>query len=110
MGWETSNRREDLPSNWKAIRLKVLKRDSYRCQGRFSDGKPCDRKAEEVDHIGDKRNHSLSNLRSLCSWHHGKRTSAQGHAANAKLKKMNSQRFRRDEDHPLDLFLRRSKG
>ncbi|WP_425283400.1 HNH endonuclease [Methyloceanibacter marginalis] len=56
---------------WKALRLQALRRDRWRC--------PCGAPAREVDHVLPVRTHpelsyELSNLRSLCSSCHSRKT------------------------------------
>lgn len=38
----------------------------------------CEERATDVDHIRDNGDHSMSNLRALCGYHHRRRTGAQG--------------------------------
>lgn len=52
-------------------------------------------RSEEVDHVGDHNDHRDSNLRGLCKWHHARRTSAQGNAAQVRV----TQRYPK-EKHP----------
>lgn len=77
MGWETSDRREHLPSDWNKIRVQVLKRDEGRCTWRLPSGARCPRAATDVDHMGDRDDHRLHKLRSLCRHHHQKVTAKQ---------------------------------
>jgi 5-methylcytosine-specific restriction endonuclease McrA len=80
--WAGSQRRAQLPSNWYTeIRPAILQRDAYRCTESLRDGTRCAEPGTDVDHIGDPHLHHLSNLRLLCSWHHNKKSSAQGNAA-----------------------------
>jgi hypothetical protein len=80
--WAGSNRREELPTNWYTeIRPAVLERDGYRCTAPLRDETRCPEPGTDVDHIGDPNDHSLPNLRLLCSWHHDRKSSAQGNAA-----------------------------
>jgi hypothetical protein len=53
-----------------------------------------------VDHIRPGDDHSLSNLRSLCSYHHRIKSSQEGAAAKAAKQRAMNKRFRRDEQHP----------
>lgn len=80
-GWVGSQRKAELPDDWQSrIRPAIIARDSARCRW-IEGGRRCAARGTDVDHIGDKQDHSLSNLRLLCDFHHKKRTSAQGHAA-----------------------------
>lgn len=100
-GWQGSNRREQLPANWSALRRQVFRRDGYRCTATDpATGERCPEPAEECDHIGDNRNHDLANLRSLCAWHHSRRSGRQGAAAAAAIRRRNAKKFRRIEEHP----------
>lgn len=101
-GWQGSTRRSSLPSNWPELRRLVLERDGHRCVERFSDGTRCPDKATEVDHVRRGNDHGLSNLRSLCEWHHQQKSSREGAAALDKRRQDISQRFRRHSDrHPF---------
>lgn len=102
MPWgEESGRVTPLPANWQTeIRPAILARDGYRClwapEGRsVATGYFCAEEATDVDHIGDRDDHSPDNLRSLCATHHGQRTSAQGNAA-----RWQHRRTRPKERHP----------
>lgn len=86
MPWETSHRRAELPANWQLLRIRVLRRDGYRCQARDSRGLPCGRPANQVDHIIAGRNDSLDNLQALCRWHHARKSSAEGNAARRRAR------------------------
>jgi 5-methylcytosine-specific restriction protein A len=77
--WKGSERNRSLPADWPERRLRVLRRDGYRCQ-------ECGAPATEVDHVGSPYDHSMSNLRALCSDCHRKRTAAQGVAARLRRK------------------------
>lgn len=72
MPWSTSTRRSDLPSDWPAIRRRVLARDRHTCQA-------CGARANEVDHIADRLDHAMPNLRSLCFPCHRRKTVAEAH-------------------------------
>ncbi len=94
--WTGSNRRDRLPSNWKEIRSKVLLRDNYRCRAVDEDiGARCGRFANQVDHIIPGPDHGMSNLRSLCSWHHSRKSSTEGNASKKRYTKRRS-----EEQHP----------
>lgn len=97
MTWGEEKGRE-LPANWESEIVPAVKaRDGGRCRWVLPTKGRCPRPGTEVDHIGPNHVHKLSNLRLLCAFHHGKRTSKQGLAARAERK---AQKFRRGEDHP----------
>lgn len=86
--WEGSKRGESVPHNWKAIRQLVMERDNGQCQELMLDGTKCPDPGTECDHIinvASGGTHSLDNLRMLCAWHHGKKSSAEGRAARKYL-------------------------
>lgn len=87
--WEGGRR--VLPADWARIRRRVLERDGHRCTW-VTDGQRCSERATDVDHIGDRDDHDDDNLAGLCSWHHDRKSSAQGNAA----------RVRRTERHPTE--------
>ena len=91
-------RSANLPRNWNRIRAAILKRDGFRCTW-FTDGVRCSARATDVDHIvpahrggGD----DPDNLRSLCKWHHDRKTGREAHAARVKVESRN----RPAESHP----------
>lgn len=92
-----SSRTAPLPKNWASLRRKVLKRDGYVCTWDLGHGVLCGQPATDVDHIGDPADHSLQNLRSLCSPHHRRRSASQG-AKAAQAKRI--PRKRAEEPHP----------
>jgi 5-methylcytosine-specific restriction endonuclease McrA len=64
---------------WGELRVRVLKRDGYRCQLRYAD--ICLGKASQVDHIVQPEaggTNSLENLRAVCRRCHARRTGRQG--------------------------------
>lgn len=92
--WNPDVHGKHLPKNWRSIRVKVLRRDDYRC--RF-----CGAVATDVDHIGSRYNHNIENLRALCSSCHKKRTGKQGWTKWHQGRKRAKQMFRRPvEQHP----------
>ncbi|AKY03312.1 HNH endonuclease [Streptomyces phage Aaronocolus] len=99
-GWSGSDRRERLPSNWQQIRRRILRRDGNRCTWVEYHGARCEELATEVDHIVAGDNHDDSNLRSLCTWHHARKSASEGAAASAAKRRRIEKRFRRTEDHP----------
>jgi 5-methylcytosine-specific restriction enzyme A len=96
--WSSSDRKERLPANWTALRLRVLRRDRYECQWR-EDGVPCRHPANQVDHIERGDDHSLENLQALCQWHHARKSSAEGRAAQ----RPRASRRRTEERHPGEI-------
>lgn len=78
MPWASSQRRAELPPGWSSrIVPRILQRDpTCRLQLRG-----CTNVSTEVDHIGDKHDHSDANLRGLCHPCHAKRTHEQSLAA-----------------------------
>ena len=79
-----SARAARLPADWSTRRVRVLRRDSYRCQARDSLSVPCGELANQVDHVVAGDNHNLENLESLCRWHHARKSSAEGRAAQSR--------------------------
>jgi 5-methylcytosine-specific restriction protein A len=101
-GWagrSATDRHDELPADWPAIRAEVLDRDGHRCTWKLPSGNRCPNGATDVDHIGDKNNHDKSNLRSLCSAHHDKRTAIQG-AKEAAARRALPPRRRASRQHP----------
>lgn len=81
--------RRELPKNWEQIRQAVFDRDGHRCTQVLPSGNRCPRSEGqllsdgtrvklECDHVGDRSDHSMENLTSLCQTHHAKKTSQQG--------------------------------
>lgn len=99
-GWKNSNRREDLPSNWDAIRLQRFRIDGNRCTWTNVYDERCLGPAEECDHIGKRTDHRIEMLRSLCSHHHGIKSGQEGAAAKSAVWRENNSKFRRTEEHP----------
>ncbi len=91
MAWgvHRTDRRETLPPDWPARRAKTFARDGYQCiHVRSDNGLRCTETTNlECDHIGDRGDHSLDNLRTLCRYHHAKRSGGQGGAAAAARKR-----------------------
>lgn len=94
-GWTTSNRKQQLPSNWQTLRVFVLERDKYQCQHLDANtvdidpvtgkqtGEICGRKANQVDHKVPGPDHTTENLQALCEYHHNKKSSSEGGKAKA---------------------------
>jgi hypothetical protein len=93
MAWQGSDRRARLPANWATLRLRVLRRDGWRCVARMSDGTRCPEPATDVDHKVPGDDHRPGNLQALCRWHHARKSSAEGNAARPS-------RRREPEAHP----------
>ena len=99
--WQTSTRRVRLPSNWSSeIRPRILRRDKRQCQAVLDDGTLCLDYANEVDHIKPGDDHSDSNLRAICRWHHKFKSSQEGGQAAARARARIRKSFRRSESHP----------
>jgi 5-methylcytosine-specific restriction enzyme A len=93
-GWQGSTRRTSLPPNWPQLCAAVLDRDSHRCTW-IEDNRRCPAEATEVDHIQRGDDHRMVNLRALCAWHHGRKSSAEGNAARWAVREQ-----RAPEAHP----------
>lgn len=94
MAWEGSTRKGRLPADWKSRRLRVLRRDGYRCQIPDRFGVPCLAWANEVDHVERGDDHDESNLQAACTACHAKKSAKEGAEARE------SRRFRPPESHP----------
>lgn len=57
--WDSSDRKERLPSDWQARRRVVIHRDGGKCQ-------QCGQAGTDVDHKIAGDDHSLNNLQLLC--------------------------------------------
>lgn len=86
MAWHGSTRRDQLPNDWHARRRQVLTRDGGQCTA-LTEGKRCERRATDVDHIHRGNNHQLDNLAALCSRHHALKSSAEGNQALAEKRR-----------------------
>lgn len=93
MAWEGSTRKAELPRDWPQRRAAIIARDGT-CRWPTDRG-PCGAHGTDVDHKGDKSDHSLGNLWLLCSWHHARKTAQQGNAARTRFS-----RRRKPESHP----------
>ncbi|MGZ2360741.1 HNH endonuclease [Streptomyces sp. 372A] len=98
--WSSSDRRSRLPKDWPQIRVRILRRDGHRCTARNDYGARCAEPATDVDHILPGDDHRESNLQSLCGWHHRVKSSQEGAAAQAAIRRRHNRRFRRTEEHP----------
>lgn len=78
--WRTAPR----PRGWKTLRAQVLERDGNQCTW-IDDGQRCTNEGTDCDHIGDPEDHTPTNLRTLCGYHHRKRTALQARAARGPM-------------------------
>lgn len=92
-GWQHSDRKSRLPHDWAQRRIRVLRRDGYRCQHRDEVGILCGAWANQVDHVERGDDHDEANLQALCRDHHAAKSSAEGVAAQPR-------RRRPPEPHP----------
>lgn len=97
MAWDSSDRHDRLPSDWKERVNKVWARDKGVCTWRLPSGKRCPRKGADVDHRRNNDDHSLGNLQLLCRHHHDKKTQWESRQGKARRKG----KMRSDERHPL---------
>ena len=95
MAWERSDRRRFLPKDWNKRRLRVLRRDGYRCQ---IAGPGCLVTATEVDHMGERTDHRLEVLQSVCRVCHKVKTAKQ--SAEARALRPTLRLARDPESHP----------
>lgn len=84
MPWDSSSRRSPLPSDWRAIRAPILRRDPT-CRLRLEG---CTVVSTEVDHVGDPDDHRPHMLRGVCRECHQKRTQAQAAAARPSARRL----------------------
>ncbi len=87
-------------AKWRKTRLKVLARDHYECvmcnaEGRLTINQ---KQSLEVDHILELENrpdlaYELSNLRTLCKFHHNKRHGRFEHNPNNRKNKFNDENW-----------------
>jgi 5-methylcytosine-specific restriction protein A len=83
--WAGSTRAARLPVNWDELRAARLDYDQHRCTW-YDHGQRCTNEATEVDHRKPMTDdHRLEALRSLCTPHHSRKSSAEGNAARWKF-------------------------
>ncbi len=95
--WATSNRRAELPSNWRELRWERFELDDFTCVDcghRDPTGATL-----EADHVGDRHDHRIGQLRTRCGRGtenncHGRHTQEQAAAARAAMPKANRPRPR----------------
>jgi hypothetical protein len=80
MAW-SGKRRTELPPDWAKRREAVKRRAKGRCEAEQHEPQ-CDGVGRECDHIGDKLNHSLSNLQWLSTPCHLAKTKRQAAEAS----------------------------
>lgn len=104
MSWDSSDRRQRLPENWGALCRAVKARAKAtsplgieQCEFRLPSRKRCPRRGTDVDHRIPNDDHSLKNLRLLCSHHHGQKSSKEGAEARRAFKQS---KYRPREEHP----------
>ncbi|RJQ79965.1 HNH endonuclease [Pseudonocardiaceae bacterium YIM PH 21723] len=94
MSWTTSQRSQQLPDDWPALRAGILRRDRWACR---IAGPLCRGRATEVDHIHPGDNHSPENLRAVCTPCHARKSSREGALARARLRALRTRPLQR---HP----------
>ncbi|UQN30668.1 hypothetical protein [Brachybacterium kimchii] len=100
-GWRGSTRKATLPRDWSKIRAQRLAIDGFRCtHTRVDTGRRCVERATDVDHVGDRADHRLSQLRSKCSWHHLEKSSREGGDAATKWAAIRAREQRAARKHP----------
>lgn len=85
--WDSSRRRLELPANWSRLRRQVLREAEGRCEIRLAG---CVGEASDVDHIRRGDDHSRANLRAACRRCHALKSSAEGNARSAELRRLRS--------------------
>jgi len=93
--WQDSTRRATLPRDWHRRRQRILTRDDNRCTWTLDNGTRCNQQARHVDHITRGGGDQDTNLRALCAWHHGRKSSAEGNEARTRPTERRS-----PENHP----------
>jgi hypothetical protein len=75
-------RHSPLPPGWYRTRLRIFKRDGYRCTHiRYDTGTRCPEEASHCDHVDPLGPDTDDNLTSLCPYHHKQKSSAEGGSA-----------------------------
>ena len=79
--WHKSNRKAELGRDFYRARTIVKKRAAGRCEKMIAPGVRCPEVGTECHHVGDRLDHSPSNLAWVCYECHAKETQAQSQAA-----------------------------
>lgn len=99
--WAGSTRKATLPPDWEKRRDERLELDGYQCTHvRVDTGRRCTGRATDVDHVGNRDDHRISQLRSKCGWHHLGKSSREGAAAASKWSKIRAREQRARRQHP----------
>lgn len=94
-----SVRRASLPKEFFRNRAIVLKRDGHQCRIGYPDR--CIGTANQADHVGDRNDHRVENLRAACAPCHAHRSAQQGGQAAGQARAARSAARRRPpERHP----------
>lgn len=97
--WAGSTRRPTLGKEYFRNRAFVMKRDGKQCQIRTPG--LCIGVATDCDHIGDRLDHSVENMRAACHPCHAQRSGQQGGQASGNRSHARAQsRLRPVERHP----------
>lgn len=103
-GWAGSDRKATLPDNWQELRAAVLARAGKRCEIVKNNGRRCFDPPTDVDHIiphSEGGSEGLSNLQAICSWHHLRKSGAEGRRGRSKAEEPWRKLLRREpEKHP----------
>lgn len=101
MEWTGSNRKDRLPSNWIAVRTRILRRDRYTCT-------KCGKPANQVDHIAAGDNHADWNLTSLPN--HQQKAGAQYTKADANEAQNHGENHQNTPDYYKSALTRQNRG
>ena len=89
MAWDTSTRRQRLPSDWAELRRLTKRRANGKCEA-DTHAPGCDGTGTDADHKVQGDNHNLDNLQWLsgpCHWAKTRQENAARNKANAALKR-----------------------
>lgn len=82
MGWESSNRRAELPPDWARRAAECKRKAGGRCEWILPSGARCPRPGSDADHKNDPLDHD--DLQWLCRRHHNIKTGEEARAARSK--------------------------